>query len=114
MSTLCAACAAAACCDAPRDACTAMKYGVNDRAIEFTASKMAICSIARLRPGLMVGGCAPGIRRICKRSSWFHLMTSCADADPSDDGAADTYRGPIQLIHAKMTSNARSRQLTLP
>jgi hypothetical protein len=33
-----------------------MKYGVNDRSMEFTASKMAMCSMALLRAPLMVGG----------------------------------------------------------
>jgi hypothetical protein len=45
-----------------------MKYGVNARSIEFTASKTAMCSMALLRAPLMVGGCAPGIRRICRSS----------------------------------------------
>src|SRR5262245_5812723 len=65
-NTSCAACAAAACLDAPGDAGTAMKYGVKDCSMEFTASKRAMCSIAKLREGWMVGGCAPGIRRICR------------------------------------------------
>jgi hypothetical protein len=88
-----------------------MKYGVNDRSIEFTASKMAMCIIAKLRPPLMVGGCAPGIRRSC-RSISFHLMTSCPDTAPSSSVAAETCRGTVPLKHARMTINARSRRLT--
>jgi len=72
-SVVCAAAAAAASGDALRGACST-RYGAWPPTIAFTASYIARCTIAMLRVGWTVAGCAPGVWRICS-SVPFHWMT---------------------------------------